>query len=66
MKPDKEDKAKATAPPVRVTNKTKDDFLRWWREKLLKEQTAEEQNAQADHPTSRALMVWADDGGPAT
>lgn len=42
--------------------KTKDDFLRWWREQeLLKKQVAEEQiNA-----LSQALMVWADDGGTA-
>ncbi|MBK8986620.1 MAG: hypothetical protein IPM39_11145 [Chloroflexi bacterium] len=47
--------------PVR---KTKEDFLRW-----LGEQdrgngpAAKEQAVLADHATSPALMVWADDGG---
>ena len=42
------------------------DFMRWCREKdALNKQAAEEAIAQADHAISRALMVWADDGGAA-
>lgn len=49
-------------PPTRFIYKTKDDYLRWLREQeLLKKQVAEEQNTVS----SRALMVWVDDGGSA-
>lgn len=51
--------------PARRTHKTKDDFLRWLRkQKDLKKQAGEEKFTQAARATSRALMVWADDGGP--
>ncbi len=58
MKPN--DVLKRSATPIRRTYKTKDDFLRWWREQdLLKKQAVEEQI----NSISQALMVWADDGG---
>jgi DNA-binding NarL/FixJ family response regulator len=64
MKP--EDKSKRQIIRGRRTHKTKEDFLRWLRKKnALKKQAAEEQIRQADPATSRALMVWADDGGQA-
>ena len=64
MKP--EDKSKRQIIRGRRTHKTKEDFLRWLRKKnALKKQAAEEQIRQADPTTSRALMVWADDGGQA-
>lgn len=44
--------------------KTKDDFLRWLREKRARQKRlAQEKITQADRATSQALMVWADDGG---
>ena len=44
MKP--EEKAKKQSLPARYTPKTKDDFLRWLREKeALKKQTNEEENS---------------------
>lgn len=46
--------------------KTAADFMRWCREQdALNKQAAEEAITQADHAISRALMVWADDGGAA-
>ena len=57
-------KLKRQATHVHYTYKTKDDFLRWWREQdARKKQAAEEQITQDDRAISRALMVWADDGG---
>lgn len=51
--------------PARRTHKTKDDFLQWLRKRdALKNQAAEEQKTKAARAASRALMVWADDGGP--
>lgn len=48
-------------------HKTKDDFVRWLKEKrALKEQTTEKQTANASHDILQALMVWADDGGTAS
>jgi hypothetical protein len=62
MKP--EDKSKPQAAQVRRTYKTKEDFLRWLREKEAgKRQAQPEAIPQADSATSQALMVWADDGG---
>jgi hypothetical protein len=62
MKP--EDKSKRQAAQARHTYKTKEDFLRWLREKDAgKKQAAQEEAPQADSANSRALMVWADDGG---
>ena len=64
MKP--EDTSKRQTAQLRHTYKikTKDDFLRWLREKnALNKKVAEEQIAQADRAISKALMVWADDGG---
>lgn len=44
MKP--EEKAKKQLPAAGYTHKTKDDFLRWLREKeALKKQAAEEENS---------------------
>lgn len=49
---------------ARRTYKTKEDFLRWLREKDRgKGQAAEEKGVPADRANSRALMDWADDGG---
>ncbi len=46
-----------------LTPKTKDDFVRWLKEKrALKEKTM---IANARRDLSQALMVWADDGGAA-
>lgn len=46
------------------TPKTKDDFVRWLKEKrALKEQSTEKQIAISRRDISQALMVWADDGG---
>jgi hypothetical protein len=44
------------------TYKTKEDFLRWLKEKkALKQQAEDKVNLLADQ---EAIMVWADDGGP--
>lgn len=48
-------KPKQQSTNVRQNQKTKEDFMRWWRE-----QDARKKQAAAH---SRALMVWADDGG---
>jgi len=49
---------------ARSTYKTKDDFLRWLKKRNAhKKQTLEEQISQDTRAISRALMVWADDGG---
>ena len=49
---------------VRRSNKTKEDFLRWLREKGARQKRlGQEEITQADRPISQALMVWADDGG---
>jgi hypothetical protein len=62
MKP--EDQSKRQAAPACRTYKTKEDFLRWLREKDPgKKQAQPEEIPQADSATSQALMVWADDGG---
>ena len=59
-----EDKSKREAFQRRSTYKTKEDFLHWLRKKTaLKKQAEEERIRQADPAISRALMVWADDGG---
>lgn len=59
-----EDKKKREATHVRRPYKTKDDFLRWLREKKARqEQLAQKEIAQADRAQSQALMIWADDGG---
>jgi len=43
-----------------------DGLGRWWKEQgALEEEGAAAHITQADHPTTRALMVWSDDGGPA-
>lgn len=42
------------------------DFLRWCGEQdALKKRAAEEAITQVDDAMSRALMIWADDGGAA-
>lgn len=47
-----------------VAYKTKDDFLRWLKKQNAhKKQMLEKQIAQDALAISRALMVWADDGG---
>jgi hypothetical protein len=49
---------------VRRSFKTKEDFLRWLREKnACQKRLAQKEITQANHATSQALMVWADDGG---
>ena len=49
---------------VRRSFKTKEDFLRWLREKNARQKRlAQEEITQANRATSQALMVWADDGG---
>jgi len=59
-----EDKSKREAGQSRRTYKTKDDFLRWLREKNARqEQQTQEEIHQADRAISKALMVWDDDGG---
>jgi len=48
----------------RPTHKTKEDFLRWLKEKkTLKNQTAKEKTTQTSRADLWALMIWADDGG---
>jgi len=60
---DVEDPMKPQPAPVRRTNKTPDDFLRWLRQRTAdRERAAEEQTNQTD----RARMVWGDDGGKVT
>jgi hypothetical protein len=49
---------------VRRSYKTKEDFLRWLREKDARQKRlGQEEITQADRANSQALMVWADDGG---
>lgn len=54
MKPKVKLKRKNTH--INHKHKTKDDFVRWLKEK---------QSANASHDAAQALMVWADDGGAA-
>jgi hypothetical protein len=62
MKP--EDTSNRQAAQASRTYKTKEDLLRWLREKGAgKKQAAQEEATQADSANSQALMVWADDGG---
>ena len=61
MKP--EETLKKPANHAHHTHLTKEDFLRWLRQKnALKKQTAGDQLAQ-DGAARLAVMVWADDGG---
>lgn len=58
------DKSNRDAAQARHPYKTKDDFLRWLREKNARQkQLAQDEITQAGRAISRALMVWADDGG---
>lgn len=58
------DTTKRRAIPALRTYKTKEDFLRWLREKNARTKLAEqEQPARTERAISHALMVWADDGG---
>lgn len=58
------DKSNRDAAQARQTYKTKDDFLRWLREKNARQKRlGQEEITQADRAISQALMVWADDGG---
>ena len=62
-------KLKRQVPSVRrpYKIKTKEDFMHWWRKQdTHQKQAAEEQIKQTAHAISRALMVWADDGGAAS
>lgn len=44
--------------------KTKEDFLRWLKERrALEELEAENRTAEAADEMKKALMVWVDDGG---
>jgi hypothetical protein len=57
-------KSNRDAAQARQTYKTKDDFLRWLREKNARQKRlAQKEITQVGRATSRALMVWADDGG---
>jgi hypothetical protein len=49
--------------PARRTRKTKEDFLRWLQKRRGSKPAVETQGAPANRAASRALMVWADDGG---
>ena len=58
------DKSNRVAAQARQTYKTKDDFLRWLREKNARQKRlGQEEITQAGRAISQALMVWADDGG---
>lgn len=59
-------KTEQQIPTFRRTHKTKEGFMRWWREqnaRKSKKQVAKEKSTQVDSAHSQALMVWADDGG---
>jgi hypothetical protein len=57
-------KLKQKNAPFHHTPKTKDDFVRWLKEKrALKDKKTEKQLAITRRDLSQALMVWADDGG---
>jgi hypothetical protein len=59
-----EDKSTRVAGQSRRSYKTSDDYLRWLREKNARQdQLAQEEINQTDPTISKALMVWADDGG---
>lgn len=59
-----EDKTKREAGWWRRNYKTKDDFLRWLKEKNDRQkQVTQTEITQADRALSQALMIWADDGG---
>lgn len=49
--------------PIRRTNKTKEDFLHWLKERKAIQKQASDHTAHPDHPDRRAIMVWVDDGG---
>lgn len=58
------DKSNRDAAQARHPYKTKNDFLRWLREQGARhKQVTQTELTQADYSISRALMVWADDGG---
>ena len=58
------EESKRDATQARQTYKTRDDFLRWLRKKDAgQKELAQDGTTQPDRATSRALMVWADDGG---
>jgi hypothetical protein len=49
----------------RRPKKTKEDFLRWLKERrALEKLEAEEKMTKAAQEMKKALMVWVDDGGP--
>jgi hypothetical protein len=54
--------SKQHVDPVRPP-KTSADFLHWLQTKNALEKQATAQVARANEADSRALMVWADDGG---
>jgi len=57
-------KSNQDAAQARRPYKTKDDFLRWLREKnACQRRLMQVEIIQADRATSQALMVWANDGG---
>ncbi len=59
-------KSRRRAIPANYIYKTADDFMRWRRaQDALIMQGIEEQIIQSDRVTSKALMVWEDDGGVA-
>jgi hypothetical protein len=64
MRPNK--KLERQAVSAHYVKKTAADFMRWCGEQdALKKRAAEEATTPVDDAMSRALMVWADDGGVA-
>ena len=62
MMPD--NKSRRRAIPANYVQKTADDFMRWLRARdAHKKQGAEEKIMKSDRVTSKAFMVWDDDGG---
>ena len=62
MSPD--NKSRRRAIPANYVHKTANDFMRWLRAlDAHKKQGAGDQIIKSDRATSKALMVWDDDGG---
>ena len=57
-------KSKRRPLPANYVYKTADDFIRWRRaQDTIKKQGTKEQIIQSDRVSTKALMVWEDDGG---
>lgn len=62
MKPP--NKSKSNTSRRRRPPKTKEDFLRWLKERRASEKLeAEKRTADSADEMKKALMVWVDDGG---